>query len=192
MDVRTVCLGILTIGEATGYEIKKMIEEGAFDLCVEASFGSIYPALSKLTDEGFVDCRQESQDGRPDRKVYSLTEEGRALFKELLVQPPSEDKHKSDFMFVSLFSGLLPAGHMSHLIDDRIQWLTEERDRVNKLIEKTDQKGAQFVRGYSQALFETAIRYLEENRNLIETENGTVSGKRKNTARAGVARAAAS
>ncbi len=168
MDVRTVCLGILTIGEATGYEIKKMIEEGAFNLCVEASFGSIYPALSKLTDEGFVACRQETQDGRPDRKVYSLTDEGRDLFKELLVQPPGEDKHKSDFMFVSLFSALLPPGHMADLIDQRIDWLKREKEMINDVIEETDQKGAQFVQGYSQALFETAIRYLEDNRKLFE------------------------
>ena len=46
MDVRTICLGILTRGDATGYEIKKLVEDGGYQHFVEASFGSIYPALN--------------------------------------------------------------------------------------------------------------------------------------------------
>jgi DNA-binding PadR family transcriptional regulator len=59
-DVRTLCLGILSIGEATGYEIKKALEEGPFGHVLEASFGAIYPALGRLTEEGLgapVDAR---------------------------------------------------------------------------------------------------------------------------------------
>ena len=52
MNIRTLCLGILSRGDATGYEIKKMAEEGLFSHFVEASFGSIYPALTRMTDEG--------------------------------------------------------------------------------------------------------------------------------------------
>ena len=45
MDVRTICLGLLTRGEATGYEIKKQFEGEGFGHFAEASFGSIYPAV---------------------------------------------------------------------------------------------------------------------------------------------------
>ena len=51
MNVRTLCLGVLSFGDATGYEIKKMAEDGLFSHFIEASFGSIYPALTKMTDE---------------------------------------------------------------------------------------------------------------------------------------------
>ena len=43
MNVRTLCLGVLSAGEASGYEIKKEIEEGLFSHFIEASYGSIYP-----------------------------------------------------------------------------------------------------------------------------------------------------
>ena len=76
MDVRTICLGILTRGDATGYEIKKLFEEDGYQHFVEASFGSIYPALSRLTEQGYVSVREESQEKRPDRKVYVLTAAG--------------------------------------------------------------------------------------------------------------------
>jgi PadR family transcriptional regulator AphA len=53
MDIRTLCLGILTFGDATGYTIKKRLE-GPLRHFYDASFGSIYPALRKLTDAGEI------------------------------------------------------------------------------------------------------------------------------------------
>jgi len=80
MDSKTLCLGALILGDASGYEIKKLFEEGPFSYFHQTSFGSIYPALGNLMEEGLVTCDERAQDGRPDKKVYSLTEAGRAAF----------------------------------------------------------------------------------------------------------------
>ena len=77
MNVKTLCLGVLSAGEASGYEIKKEIEEGLFSHFIEASYGSIYPALTQLAGEGFVTVRAEEQSGKPDKKVYAITATGR-------------------------------------------------------------------------------------------------------------------
>ncbi len=81
MDIRTLCLGILTWGDASGYEIKKIFED-RLSYFYEASYGSIYPALTKLTDDGLVSCRAEAQDKRPDKKVYAITPTGRMAFMD--------------------------------------------------------------------------------------------------------------
>ena len=60
MDVKILCLGVLSRGEASGYEIKKAFEEGPFSHFHQASFGSIYPALNALSAEGLVACRAQS------------------------------------------------------------------------------------------------------------------------------------
>src|SRR5208337_3260930 len=117
MDVRTICLGILSRGEATGYEIKKLFEEGGYQHFVEASFGSIYPALSQLTGDGLVQVRAEAQEKRPDRKVYSITPAGRSQFLASLLKPLAEDRHRSPFVFAMLFSHLLPPERVSELMD---------------------------------------------------------------------------
>ena len=52
MDVRTICLGILTRGDFTGYEIKKLFEDGRYHYFVEASFGSICRGAGKLPRRG--------------------------------------------------------------------------------------------------------------------------------------------
>src|SRR5215469_2797630 len=120
MDVRTICLGILTRGSATGYEIKKLFDGDGYQHFVEASFGSIYPALNRLTDEGLVSVREEPQDKRPDRKVYSITPAGRRAFVASLLKPLPEDRHRSPFVFAMLFADLLPPDRVGQMLDDYI------------------------------------------------------------------------
>ena len=64
MDVKTLCLGVLCHGEATGYDIKKHFES-AFSHFFLAGYGSIYPALAELTERGLVLCEEQAQPGRP-------------------------------------------------------------------------------------------------------------------------------
>src|SRR6185312_2578767 len=136
MDVRTICLGILTRGDATGYEIRKVFEDGGLQHFVEASFGSIYPALSRLTDEGLVSVRAEAQEKRPDRKVYSITPAGQTAFLGALMKPLPEDRHRSPFVFAMLYSDLLPASRVGALIDGYIaqgeQKLTQLEQRAHE------------------------------------------------------------
>ena len=77
MNVSSICLAILFCGDRTGYDIRKISTEGSYSFFVEASYGSIYPALNRLEHEGLVTCRHEAQDGKPARKVYSITDSGR-------------------------------------------------------------------------------------------------------------------
>ncbi len=103
MNVRTLCLGFLSSGEASGYEIKKGIEDGMFSHFIDASFGSIYPALTQLTTEGLLTVRAEEQTGKPDKKVYAITEQGRhALARAISVLYAAKDKFKSEFLFQML------------------------------------------------------------------------------------------
>lgn len=66
MDVETVCLGMLTDGAASGYELKKQFES-TFGHFFAAGYGSIDPALSSLAGQGLVTCEHIAQDGKPDR-----------------------------------------------------------------------------------------------------------------------------
>lgn len=117
MNVRTVCLSILYEGEATGYEIRRLCVEGECSYFVEASFGSIYPALAKLEDEKLVVSRVEPQEGKPAKKVYSITDKGRDAFVASLFEPMGDDVFRSPFLLFVRFAHLLPAG----LVESRLQ-----------------------------------------------------------------------
>src|SRR4051812_30732151 len=147
MDVRTICLGILTRGDATGYEIKKLFEDGGYQHFVEASFGSIYPALGRLTEEGLVSVREEAQEKRPDRKVYSITPKGRGAFVGALMKPLPEDKHRSPFVFAMLFSHLLPQPHVSAMLDAYIGHVEGHLRQLTDKQPEPETAGGRFVAG---------------------------------------------
>jgi DNA-binding PadR family transcriptional regulator len=71
-DVRGLLLAALSQGDAHGYELMRRLEEQAGGRW-RPSPGSVYPLLQLLEDEGLVRGRDEN-----GRKVYELTDEGRA------------------------------------------------------------------------------------------------------------------
>ncbi len=168
MDVRTICLGILTRGDATGYEIKKSFEDDGYQHFVEASFGSIYPALNRLTEEGLVSVREEAQEKRPDRKVYSITGAGRQALVAALMKPLPEDKHRSPFVFAMLFSHLLPPGRVTALIDAYIAYGEAKLAQSAQPKTKPQTAGERFVTGLGRAIYLTMLDYLRTHRAEIE------------------------
>lgn len=109
-------LGLLQGRELHGYEIRKRLRDD-LGLLSNVSFGSIYPALSRLERHGAVESagdtgtaaetrvpmtgslsgeraamrtrRAATPRGRRGRKVYRITDEGRRLFSELLERDPA-------------------------------------------------------------------------------------------------------
>jgi DNA-binding PadR family transcriptional regulator len=168
MDVRTICLGILTRGDATGYEIKKLFDEDGYQHFVEASFGSIYPALNRLTEDGLVSVREESQEKRPDRKVYSITPAGRSTFIASLLKPLPEDRHRSPFVFAMLFGDLLPTTHVSRMLDDYIAQAELKLAQLEEQSNKPKSTHEKFVMGIGQAVYLAIIDFLREHRAEVE------------------------
>ncbi len=167
MDVKTVCLGVLTLGDATGYEIRKMFEDGPFQYFTDAGFGSIYPALGRLNAEGLVVCEQQAQSGRPDRKVYSITPEGRAAFVSAIQQKPGVDKFRSDFLLMLFYEHLLPCEPIAAAIDERIAWYREKLNHLQDCDRSGWGRGPVFVNRFGQAVYRAALDFLEQNRDLL-------------------------
>jgi DNA-binding PadR family transcriptional regulator len=84
MSVRMVLLGLLHERPLYGYEIKHIIEDHMGDW-TSIAFGSIYFALDKLAEEGFVEKVATEQEGnRPSRTVFQVTPRGEEEFLHLL------------------------------------------------------------------------------------------------------------
>lgn len=171
MNIRTLCLGILFVQNATGYEINKLAEEGRFSHFIEASYGSIYPTLTKLTKDGLVTWREEAQPGKPSRKIYSITEEGRKAFINALYESPKPDIFKSEFLFICLYFDHLDADYISSILDQRIAELEGCLQELNDKEGCCDHLGSRFAIGYGRALTEAAINYVRNNRTLLEGQS---------------------
>lgn len=165
MDVRTLCLGILALGDASGYEIKKMVAEGSFSFFSEASYGSIYPALTKLTEDGLVECRELAQDKRPDKKIYSLTPAGRAALTAQLAKGPGPDKNRSEFLAALLFAEEVAPGRVAAMVDERLRQHETKIADLDALLREEDLTPAsRFVIEYGLATQKAALDYLNRKR----------------------------
>jgi PadR family transcriptional regulator, regulatory protein AphA len=169
MDVRTICLGILTRGDATGYEIKKLFEDGSFHYFVEASFGSIYPALNRLTEENFVSVHSESRAKRPDRKIYTITEKGRRAFVETLQGALPEDRYRSPFLFAMMFADLLPEKRIDAMFDAYIASAEVKLAQLQDDSPETAGPGEVFVRDFGRTMHAAKLQFLRQRRNDFKT-----------------------
>ena len=79
-------LGFLTLGPMSGYDIKKLVEESTENFWSE-SFGQIYPALRRLTEEGLIEKDEAPSEGGRPRHVYSINDRGREALAAWLREP---------------------------------------------------------------------------------------------------------
>jgi PadR family transcriptional regulator, regulatory protein AphA len=163
VNVRTLCLGYLSLREASGYEIKKDFEDGMFCHFMEASYGSIYPALNQLAAEGQVTVREEEQSGKPDKKVYSITPLGvTALTRELGVLP-AQDKYKSEFLFIMLLQHHISPEHRIATVEKQISDLKSDLGNIEECRrESGGNPASDFVMGYGEAVLTAGVIYLEQ------------------------------
>ena len=172
MDVKTLCLGLLSTGDACGYDLKKTFES-LFKHFFPAGYGSIYPALADLADDGLVDCQEIPQIGKPDRKVYSITPEGRRSFLQALQSTEPQHKLRSEFLAMIYFSDLMDDERVGSLLDDRIEKLQDTVDHIEGIESQlgTDASaGARFVAGFGAAVAQAAADYIKTHRSLLTDE----------------------
>ena len=170
MNVRTVCLAILHFSDATGYEIKKMSTEERFSYFVDASFGSIYPALSRLQDDGCVTVREEYESGKPPRKIYSITDKGRQELVESLQVVPRPDSFKSEFLLTAMCSELIDRETLVTAIDKRINDLEAKLDMLKSVDACSAEglPGMKWIAEYGRAVTEASLNHLLKNRHQLE------------------------
>ncbi len=87
---RYAILGVLSLGPMSGYDVRKTIERSLANFWSE-SYGQIYPILRQLVQEGLATCALEHQEGRPDRRVYEITDAGREELRRWLLDPAEHD-----------------------------------------------------------------------------------------------------
>ena len=161
MNVRTLCLGILRFGEASGYEIRKLASEGRFSHFIEAGFGSIYPALNRLSDEGLVTWREEREPGKPAKKIYAITERGLDALADELQTLPRPDLFKSETLFTTLFADMIEPDHLRRILDAYRAQHVAEIERLETASGICAHPGTQFAIQYGLAINRAAVTVID-------------------------------
>ena len=84
-------LGLLNRNEMTGYELSKEFETTLFEFW-NAKHSQIYPELKSLNAEGLIQYRVEITGNVLEKKVYTITDEGRRDF--IKCRPRDDRRHR--------------------------------------------------------------------------------------------------
>lgn len=81
-DIESAVLGLLYEEPQYGYQLEKTIEGWGMRNWAQIGFSSIYYVLKKLEKKELVTSKLEAVEGKPDRKVFTITDTGRETMKE--------------------------------------------------------------------------------------------------------------
>jgi DNA-binding PadR family transcriptional regulator len=120
MSLRHAVLGVLDFREMHGYELTRVLQDG-IGLIWPIHHSSLYPNLHRLEAERLITHRVEREGSRPQRKVYSITADGRAEFHRWLQEPPDRPapEVRSPFMLKLMFT-------RAENLDEALAWVEKE------------------------------------------------------------------
>ncbi|KMK77576.1 PadR family transcriptional regulator [Alkalihalobacillus pseudalcaliphilus] len=95
-------LGLLTTTCNSGYEMKQMIDT-SLNHFWKISYGQIYPTLKKLVDEGLAFSEEIEQEHKPAKKVYVMTDLGKAALQDWLEKPIEQLPVEKNELLLKLF-----------------------------------------------------------------------------------------
>lgn len=100
---RYALLGMINTMPMSGYDIKDMCDRSISYFWHE-NYGNIYTVLRKMETEGLVTMERHQQDGRPEKKVYTITTAGQEALKAWLHRSP-EPRRLREELLLQVFHG---------------------------------------------------------------------------------------
>jgi len=126
MSVKYAILGLLHSRDMHGYRIKNHIERD-FGHMWSINYGQIYPTLKKMKEEELVTVVEVIQVGKPHRKLYSITPDGRAAFTHWLESSPEKKMLLRDpFLTRFVFFGFGEKDQALKIIEGQIKLYEEQ------------------------------------------------------------------
>lgn len=110
-------LGLINREPMTGYDITKEFNSNILANFWYANHSQVYPELNKLMDEGSISFEVVIQGEKLEKKLYTITDQGRQELMEWLVKDePLEATPKDIFRLRSYFSEFLDLEELRDLV----------------------------------------------------------------------------
>lgn len=113
-------LGLLNQKSMTGYDLMQQFESALCEFW-SAKHSQIYPELKKLNSEGMIEYKIEISGTVLEKKVYSITQEGREDFMKWLEKKDAIEATPKDIFRLRLFfSNRLEEEQRRQLLEDQL------------------------------------------------------------------------
>lgn len=136
MPLKHTILGFLNISPKTGYDLQKKIGMTISHFWTSTQ-SQIYRTLGEMTEEGLIVSEVHYQDEKPNKKVYSITSEGKEELLRWLSNPLELPNHRNPFLIQLFFSGNINSeaviSNLSHYraqMEERHRFLLRDETRA--------------------------------------------------------------
>ena len=130
-------LGLLVLSPMTGYDLQQFIKKNLALICSHSA-GSVQTALSKLEKDRKVTA-SETGGGKRRKKIFSITDAGRAAFSDWVAQPMQANKVKNMELSRLFFAGLAKPEERLAAIGDYVRQMEETRGILCAIQERFQQ-----------------------------------------------------
>lgn len=169
-----VILGVISFTPSSGYDMKAEFEQGGAGLLSALSFGSIYPRLKQLEEEGVVEVLQAEHEGRRKR-VYELTARGWQELVNWLEQPSDYPRPwRDELLLKMIFWG--PAAADRTVLIEHLQERRRETRHFLAELHAWQKNGISFVDEYSELVFSYGEMRLESELAWLERALAQLEG----------------
>jgi DNA-binding PadR family transcriptional regulator len=168
-------LGLLHEAPVHGYELRKQLglRLGGFRVF---SYGSLYPALRRLTRAGLIVEDPDQQAAEPGswsrraRRVYRITAEGKERLAELLSDSGPQTWDDESFGVHLAFFSRTPAEARMRILEGRRRAVEERREGLRSALAKAGEQIDRYTRELHQLGLDTSEREVRWLNELIENE----------------------
>lgn len=152
-------LAMLVRKPCSGYELAEMLE-----VFWQAKHSQIYPLLAKLENDGYLTPENVEQTGRPNKKLYHITDQGKDKLKVWMDKAPSVPVTRDEFL-IKAYSISLTEGATAHrLFEDRIAYYKDKTTRREKLLQEMESEFGLGIKELEHPIFG---RYIVHQRKLL-------------------------
>ncbi|WP_026583085.1 PadR family transcriptional regulator [Bacillus sp. J33] len=166
MSVEHTLLAVLSFWPSTGYNIKSEFEHKAAGLYWGMSYGSIYPKLKKLEEDGLI-YTVDSEDNGRKKKMYELTPKGWEEFENWLKAPPAYPVIKDELLMK------MSTWHEDmdyNILISHLSKRKEETEDILRFVKEWPQNEYSYISKlgtlairYAEMKLETELKWIEES-----------------------------
>lgn len=172
--VEYAILGLLSERPLHGYALRKRLDAALSPFWTIAT-SQIYSALHSIQNRDLVNVEVQTQDDRPPRKVYLITQRGREEFNRWCASPVRHLRDmRVEFLAKLYFLRRAEDKEVISLIDDQATFLERLRARVSQHgdLPTDDRTLANLASRFRVHQITAAIEWLVECKQKLSQETG--------------------
>lgn len=154
----------------SGYDIQHMLQTTNADRWGGVLLGSIYHALKKMEQEGYVEIASIEQSGHRQKALYRITESGKEYLKELVrdALAATSVKYPSTLYAGISYIDKIPPEEARQALEQQRRTLDDECTAVRKGLETKSEAMQHDISPMTKLVFDNMLSIIRQQQDFVE------------------------